>query len=140
MKKRNLAIGTLLGAAAGYVAGILTAPKSGKETREDIKEAAVKTKAEAEKTLKKLHSELNTLIEEGKEKAKEAKTTAQKDYQEVLAKAQKAKDKAREVLSLVHEGGTDDKDLQKAIDEVKKAKDHLKDYLNKDHGPVGKKA
>jgi gas vesicle protein len=44
MTKGKFAIGALLGAAAGFVAGILTAPKSGKETREDIKDTAVKAK------------------------------------------------------------------------------------------------
>jgi gas vesicle protein len=36
-KKGKFGIGLLLGAAVGAVAGILTAPKSGKETREDLK-------------------------------------------------------------------------------------------------------
>lgn len=44
MSKGKFAIGALLGAAAGFVAGILTAPKSGKETREDLKDTAVKVK------------------------------------------------------------------------------------------------
>ena len=35
---KKVLIGTALGLAAGYVAGILTAPKSGKETRQDIKD------------------------------------------------------------------------------------------------------
>lgn len=34
----------VLGAAAGFVAGILLAPKSGKETREDIKQKALEAK------------------------------------------------------------------------------------------------
>ncbi|WP_353095217.1 YtxH domain-containing protein [Tissierella praeacuta] len=33
---KNLAVGTAIGTAIGAVAGILFAPKSGKETREDI--------------------------------------------------------------------------------------------------------
>lgn len=130
MKKKNLAVGALVAAAAGYVAGILTAPKSGKETRKDIKDAAVKTRAEVEKNLKKLHSELSDLIDEGKKKAKNLTSKAQKEMHEALDKAQTAKDKAREVLSVLHEGDTDDKDLQKAVDEVKKAKEHLKKYLH----------
>ncbi len=38
------AINTLLAAAAGFAAGILLAPKSGKETREDIRAKALETK------------------------------------------------------------------------------------------------
>ena len=36
----KFALGALIGAAAGLVAGILTAPKSGKETRADLKAKA----------------------------------------------------------------------------------------------------
>lgn len=39
--------GLLFGAAAGAIAGVLLAPKSGKETREDIKDMAAKLKSEA---------------------------------------------------------------------------------------------
>ena len=44
---------TVVGAAvAGFAAGILTAPKSGKETRADLKKKASEVKAKAEKTAK----------------------------------------------------------------------------------------
>ena len=39
--------------AAGFAAGILTAPKSGKETRKDIKKKASEFKVEADKGAKK---------------------------------------------------------------------------------------
>jgi gas vesicle protein len=44
MKGNKLAIGAIIGAAAGIVAGVLTAPKSGKETRDDIKRKASEAK------------------------------------------------------------------------------------------------
>ncbi|MFZ1301952.1 MAG: YtxH domain-containing protein [Candidatus Microsaccharimonas sp.] len=44
MSKVNVALGAVLGAVAGFVTGILVAPKSGKETRDDIKNGAVKAK------------------------------------------------------------------------------------------------
>lgn len=44
MKTSKLAIGAILGAAVGIAAGILTAPKSGKETRQDIKRKAEEVK------------------------------------------------------------------------------------------------
>ena len=50
MSKGKFALGALFGAAAGFVAGILTAPKSGKETREDIKRTASDVKGKASKT------------------------------------------------------------------------------------------
>ena len=46
MKKVLAIIGA---AAAGFAAGILTAPKRGKETRKDLKKKAIKLKADTEK-------------------------------------------------------------------------------------------
>ncbi len=128
---KNFAIGAVIAAVVGYVAGILTAPKSGKETRKDIQDKAVKTKAQAEKQLKKLHSELNDLVDKGKEKSIELKSTAAKEFEKAMDKAQGAKDKARNILSAVHEGDADDKELQAAIEDVNSAIDNLKKYVNK---------
>ncbi len=40
----KVVVGAFFGAVAGFAAGILTAPKSGKETRKDLKQAADKVK------------------------------------------------------------------------------------------------
>ncbi len=129
--KKNFAIGAAIAAIGGYVAGILTAPKSGKETRQDIKNSAVKAKTDAEKKLKELNSELNAMIETGKEKAKNLKSSAKKEMDLAIEGAQKAKESARQALTAIHEGGMDDEDLQKAVEDIKKAKDHLKNYIGK---------
>lgn len=50
MKKVLAVIGA---AAAGFAAGILTAPKSGKETRKDLKKKAGKLKSDTEKVASK---------------------------------------------------------------------------------------
>ena len=128
---KKFALGAVLAAAAGYIAGILTAPKSGKETRADIKEGAKTALSAAEKELKVLHTELNKLLEEAQGKAKELKGTAQENLDKAMASAKVAKEKARELLSAVHEGDADDKDLKKAIADANKAIDHLKTYLKK---------
>ena len=127
----QLAIGSVIAAGVGYVAGLLTAPKSGKQTRQDIQRASLKAKAEAEKRLKALHSELNDLIAQGTARAARLKASGKKELVELVANAQLAKDKAREILSAVHEGDADDKDLQKAVSEAAKAVNHLKKYLGK---------
>jgi gas vesicle protein len=134
MRKRTkeIAVGTALAAGIGYLAGILTAPKSGKETRKDVERAAIKAKSEAEKTLKSLHSELGTIITQGKRHAKDLQKGAKTELADALSRAQIAKDKAREILSALHEGESDDRDLQKAIGDVNKALAHLKKYLAKD--------
>ena len=128
---KKLAIGTILAAAAGYIAGILTAPKSGKETRADIKEAAEHGLSEAEKQLKKLHTELNSVIAEAKAKASALKGKTQEELDKAVSAAMVVKEKARELLSAVHEGDADDKDLKKAISEANKALEHLKTFLQK---------
>lgn len=129
---RRIAIGAVIAAGAGYLAGILTAPKSGKETRKDIEKTALKAKTDAERKLKEVYSELSILLDTAVVAAKKAKTGAQKEWVSGVASAQLAKEKARQMLSAVHEGGADDKDLQKAIDDVKKAIKHLKTYAEKD--------
>ncbi len=128
---KRLALGTIFAAIAGYVTGILTAPKSGKETRQDIKTAAEQGMAEAEKQLKKLHTQMNDLLSEAKTKLTSLKGTAQKDLQGAIDKVTVAKEKARDLLSALHEGGAEDKDLKKAIKEANSAIDHLKSYLSR---------
>ena len=128
---KRFAIGTVVAAAAGYIAGILTAPKSGKETRADIKNAAEKGVAEAERQLKRLHTELSELIRTANERLTQLKGTAHDDLEKAVAATKTAKEKARELLSAVHEGVADDKDLKKAIEEANKAAEHLKAFLAK---------
>ncbi len=128
---KRFAIGTVVAAAAGYVAGVLTAPKSGKETRKDIKDTAIKTYAETEKQLKKLHTELNDLLGKAKLQVSDLKGKSQVDLNRAIDAGMVIKEKARELLSAVHEGDAEDKDLQSAIAEANKAVDHLKAYLQK---------
>ena len=47
MSKGKFVLGAAIGAAAGVVAGLLTAPKSGKETRADLKKKARELKQDA---------------------------------------------------------------------------------------------
>lgn len=128
---RKFALGTLIAAVVGFITGLLTAPKSGKETREDIGRAATKAKTDAERNLKQLHSELSDLLDQGKDRATGLKSKAKEELDAALDKGKSAKEKAREILSTLHEGETEDKDLQKAVKEVNKAIDHLKTYLAK---------
>jgi len=128
---KKFALGTMIAAAAGYLAGILTAPKSGKETREDIKTAAENSVSEAERQLKKLHTELNSALSEATARLGELNGKAHAELQKVMDSSTSVKEKAREILSAVHEGHADDKDLKKAIAEAEKAVDYLKRYMSK---------
>jgi gas vesicle protein len=59
------------GAAAGFIAGILVAPASGKETRKKIKEQAVKTGEAAKESYEKVAKEAEKGIRVVKEKTGE---------------------------------------------------------------------
>lgn len=126
---KKIAIGAAISAAVGYVAGILTAPKSGKETRKDIKDKAVETYAMAEKELKKLHTELTDVIDEVNDRITSFRSS--KEVMGALDKGREAKQKAREVLSTLHDGDTDDKDLKSAIADATKSIEHLRNFLRK---------
>ena len=71
-------ITTVAAVAAGFAAGILSAPKSGKETRKDIKKKANAFKVEADK------------------KAKQGKAAAKDSFDSVKNGAQKVGDTAVE--------------------------------------------
>ncbi len=128
---KRFAIGAAVAAAAGYVAGILTAPQSGKETRKDIKDTTVRSVHEAERQLKRLHTEMNDVIAEGLEKADRLSGKAKQELESALQATHLAKGKARDILSAVHEGKAEDKELQKAVKDAKEAVTHLKTYLKK---------
>jgi len=128
---KKFAVGTAIAAVAGYLAGILTAPKSGKETRDDVKDAAAKGITEAEKQLKRLHTELNDLIEQTKEKTGDISEKTRDQLHDLLDGAKDSKEKVREVLSALHEGDAQDRELKKAMAEANKAIEHLRRYLAK---------
>ncbi len=133
MDKRTgrFALGALVAAAVGYAAGVLTAPKSGKETRKDIKDATNKKITKLEKQLKQKHTELNGLLKNANEKVIKAKGSAKEELSQLVAKATDAKDKVRVALSGVRDGESSDKDLQKAIDDAEKSIERLKTFMKK---------
>jgi gas vesicle protein len=128
---KKIAVGASIAALAGYVTGVLTAPKSGKQTREDLKNGANKGLTEAERELKKLHTELADLIGEVKDRGDKLSGKANKEVTDVVEKGRVAKEKARELLSALHEGDAEDKDLKKAVTEATKAIEHLRNFLKK---------
>ena len=77
--KKVLAV---IGAAAGFAAGILTAPKSGKETRKDLKKKAVKLKADTEEVAGKAAAVAKDSVDSlkvGSQKVGDAVTETAKD-------------------------------------------------------------
>ncbi|WKZ31024.1 MAG: YtxH domain-containing protein [Candidatus Dojkabacteria bacterium] len=109
--------GALVGAVAGATAGILFAPKSGKETREDIKKAAAKLSKEAQE----FYVNARTMLEK-KMKALEklGKSIDKEKYmalvEEVMAELKKNKTIDPKVASEVGQQlGADWTKLQKAL-------------------------
>jgi gas vesicle protein len=128
---KRFALGAILAALGGYLAGILTAPKSGKETRKDIKDTAEKTISEAERRLKKLHTQMNELLAEAKKRTASLTGKAKEELTAAVGSTNVAKEKARELLSASHEGKVEDDDLQKAIEEAQSAIKNLRNFLKK---------
>lgn len=78
---KKIALGTVSGIAAGVASGLLLAPKSGKETRKDIADAA---------------SEINTKV---KERAITAKDSLQNKSEELKSNVAEAREKISTYLS-----------------------------------------
>ena len=130
-KSNKFAVSALVAGVVGYLAGVLTAPKSGKETRNDIKQDVSKHWADVEKELKSLHTELAGRVDDLKAKADKLTGKAQDEVNDLLTKARDSKEKVRVMLSAIHEGDAQDVDLQKALKEANLALKHVKSYFKK---------
>ena len=128
---KRIALGASIAGAAGYIAGILSAPKSGKETRNELRKTAGKNVSEVEAQLHNLQAELGDLVNEAKGKGDDLGSKAQKELRKVVDNARDAKDKAAAVLTAVQSGKASDKDLTKAIVDAKHTIEHIRDYLKK---------
>lgn len=126
---RKFAIGAVIAGAVGYVTGILTAPQSGKETREDIADKAEDVKEGAEEQLQNAHDELSEVIKTAKNKSISLGSKAREEFNEAVVTAKDAQNKAGHVLKAVRSGAADDPELNKAIKQAKQAQKNLSKYL-----------
>jgi gas vesicle protein len=131
---KKVVIGVMAGLAAGYVAGILTAPKSGKETRQDIKEVTSRAYREVEARLKGAYADLGDLVEMGTKKAYEFSAKGRAQFDKLSDQAVAAQGKLKNALSELRSRGEDalsDEDLQSAMESAQEAKEHLTDFLRR---------
>jgi len=117
--KKSLVKGGVLGVIVGVVGGILFAPKSGKETREDIKEAATKANHEAEAKLKELHQELKEKADEAKVMADQYTGKAKEELEGLSKRAEFTKQKISELISAVREFEAEEAEVNKALEDGK---------------------
>jgi gas vesicle protein len=128
---KRFAITTALAAAAGYIVGVLTAPKSGKESRDDIKLAVDNSKAEVEKQLQHAQDELKKVIDQVTSTPAKLNTKAKAEFDDVISKANGAREKSQEVLRAVRKGSSDERELQVALNQARSALKHLRKYISK---------
>lgn len=126
---KKFAIGALIAGIVGYLTGLLTAPKSGKQTREDIKDKVEDVADSGAEQLQRAHDELGELIKNTKDKTVALSSKAREEFNEAVVFAKDAKDKAATVLKSVKDGEADDPSLNKAIHQAQQAKKNLGKYL-----------
>lgn len=97
MSKDKLAVGALFGAIAGFVTGILIAPKSGKETRTDLKNAALDTKGTVVENAEKAK-------DAAEKKAGEVKAWGEDVVEDVTGKANDLKTRAEQAVEGAKKG------------------------------------
>ena len=132
MKKENKwALGAAVAAGIGFIAGILTAPRSGRQTRKKLAKSASKARVEGEKQLKQLHSDLQGLIKEAENQVKKSKIKADQEFKKQLENSKKTKQKVKMIISAIHSGEATDPDLNKMLQEAKNAKSNLSKFLKK---------
>jgi gas vesicle protein len=128
---KKIAIGAAIAGVTGYLTGILTAPKSGKETRKVIVEEAEGLKDSAEDELEKLNDELKDLIKQTKVKTVALSASARAEFNEAVIRAKDAQNKSAKALKAFKAGEADDPELNKAVKQAKQAQKNLSKFFKK---------
>jgi gas vesicle protein len=126
---KKIAVGSAIAGAAGYLAGILTAPKSGKETRHDLEHKAIDVKDTAEDQLTDINEELKHLVKTTKVKTVALSSSARAEFNEAVVRAKDAQNKTSQILKAVKKGEASDPDLNKAIKQGRLALKNLSKYF-----------
>ena len=98
-KKGGFAAGALLGAAVGAVAALLYAPKSGEETRADLKKKAQDMKDQAQTEADKALKKANQVKDDVAAKAERMKNDAQTAADDWRGRASRVIDTAKDEFS-----------------------------------------
>ena len=126
---KNVVLGLAVGLVTGYVAGVLTAPKSGKETRQDIKDATDRAVKLAQEKVQVLQGQISDLVDIAKSKAQTLGARGKKELDVLVENAKDAQYKAKAVLAAAKDGEADDPELRRAVESANDAKDALANFL-----------
>lgn len=126
---RKIAIGSVIAGGIGYLAGILTAPKSGKQTRKQIADTAENVAKDVEDQLHDLNDELKDLIKSTKVKTISLSSSARAEFNEAVVRAKDAQNKTAQVLKAAKAGEASDPDLNKAVKQARQAVKNLGRFL-----------
>jgi gas vesicle protein len=126
---KKLAVGSAIAAGVGYLAGVLTAPKSGKETRTGIANKAGDIKDSLVFQLEDLEDQLKSKIKDAKNKTMTLSSSARAEFSEAVIRAKDAQNKATHVLKAVKSGESNDADLNRAIKQARQALKNLEKYF-----------
>lgn len=115
MAKGKVVKSGVLGAAVGIVAGLLLAPKSGRETRQGIKQAANRAVGSVERQLKQLYRDLSQAVGEAELHADKLKGKSAVELAGIIVAANKVKTSLKELLSTVRDGEADEDDIERVL-------------------------
>jgi gas vesicle protein len=126
---RKIAVGSAIAGVAGYLAGVLTAPKSGKDTRKDIVNKAGALKYDAQDQLESAQAELTETLKNAKSKTITMGAQAKAEFNEAVVRAKDAQNKAATVIKAVKAGEAEDPELNKAVKQATQARKNLSKFL-----------
>lgn len=126
---QKVALGAAIAGIGGYLAGVLTAPKSGKETRQDLATKASDIKNDAGTQLTEAQRELSETLKKAQEKTLSLSAQAREEFNETVIRAKDAQNKAKMVLQAMKAGEAEDPELNRAVKQAKQAQKNLAKFL-----------
>lgn len=126
---RKIAAGAALAGIGGYLAGVLTAPKSGKETRDDLQAKVNDFKSDAGEQLQTAQAELADALKKAQSKTVALSSQARDEFNEAVIRAKDAQNKAKMVYKAMKAGEADDPELNRAVKQARQATKNLSKFL-----------
>jgi|GEM_PF-1812302 len=132
MKKnsRNFIIGAAAIGAVSYLAGILTAPKKGSETIDDIRHASVKAKIGLEKSLKKLYSDSSMQIERALKVNQNLTAQTKKELDSMVSALKNVKESIKNYLTSIRDGDIEESEITLLLTDGRNNTQRLKLFID----------